>query len=547
MRKIIYLMIAIILLVLLNSQKAYSQVCVGDVCVDLTPTQSPQPTSPPAPTATPGQNSTSTNSSNQSSQSGQQTGSQGSQSQTVAPTPVQIFIRYPSVVLTSSPKNPTKKTKLTFAGRASIEQGIISTVEYNISEEEAWKKVPAQDRFYNEREEEFAFTLDKLKEGKYTVQIRAQSTNGAITPEDSQVNQNITVITTSPTVTLDKFRRDKTRNTRPLISGKAVSKLGQITKVEVSFDNGKNWVFAELNSQKFKSVPETLQGGTYTIRARAYDNAGNIGYSKPYLLAVDDSLQKILSSILGLGLIGFLILSFVSYKLSRKVETVSEYMSETAHELKTPMTAMKWYLEMILGGNYGPIKKTMKTPLAGTKESVERLISLVNNMLNVSRIEDDRLAFKVADFSVGKTISDVVTNLQPIAKEKKIQLTASDLNGAVVKADEDKVRQILNNLIGNSLKFTDKGSVKLSVNQKDDRVQVSVTDTGVGIPSAEQQKLFGKFQQADSGGKKREGTGLGLYISRELARKMGGDVWLESSKQGKGSTFAFSLPKASSG
>lgn len=224
-----------------------------------------------------------------------------------------------------------------------------------------------------------------------------------------------------------------------------------------------------------------------------------------------------------------------------------EFVSVASHELRTPMTAIKGFVSMMLEGDYGSIPNELKEPLEDIQSSTERLIHLVNDMLNVSRIEAGRLKFSLQNIDSNHLIEEVVSSLQPIAKEKGLILSSSTGTVQEVQADSDKVKQLLNNLIGNSLKFTDGGSITVSSKEESGFVKISVTDTGMGMKKEDQSILFGKFQQiATQATGKPTGTGLGLFISRELARKMGGDLWLEWSEIEKGSTFSFTLPIASS-
>ncbi len=224
-----------------------------------------------------------------------------------------------------------------------------------------------------------------------------------------------------------------------------------------------------------------------------------------------------------------------------------EFVSIASHELRTPMTAIKGLISMIFEGDYGPLNDGLKEPLNDVAHSTERLINLVNDMLNVSRIEAGRVKLNMSKFTVKGAIDEIVNVLQPIAKDKNIYLKTEEIVSADVFADTDKVKQILNNIIGNSLKFTDKGGITVFAKKSDDLVKIFVSDTGMGISKIDQDKLFGKFQQISTQQAGRPvGTGLGLYVSRELARKMGGDMWIENSEVGKGSVFAFSVPVAGS-
>ena len=238
-------------------------------------------------------------------------------------------------------------------------------------------------------------------------------------------------------------------------------------------------------------------------------------------------------------------LSRANRKLKAFDKLKDEFLSVASHELRTPMTAIKGFISMIEEGDYGEVGDKLRTPLRDIEISTDRLIKLVNDMLNISRIEAGRLKFAISEFFINDLLSDIVSSLQPLAKEKRISLEISEFEKIRVQGDEDKVRQILDNLIGNALKFTDKGGVTLSKRSKDEEIEILVADTGIGIAQEDQGKLFKKFeliQPQDVG--RPTGSGLGLYISREIARKMGGDVWLERSIKDKGSTFVFSLPLA---
>ena len=223
-----------------------------------------------------------------------------------------------------------------------------------------------------------------------------------------------------------------------------------------------------------------------------------------------------------------------------------EFVSIASHELRTPLTAIDGLVSMILDGEYGAVNQDLKQPLEDVNTSSVRLIHLVNDMLNLSRIKAGRMKYTLSEFSIADVITEVVHLLQPISEQKGLQLTAANLDPVTVQGDSDKVKEVLNNLIGNSLKFTDKGSITVSTKADEDKIEVDVTDTGIGIAKEDQQKLFGEFAQLESGKGRPPGTGLGLHISREIVRKIGGDLWIKESDKGTRSTFAFSLPKSQS-
>ncbi|HSW87657.1 MAG TPA: PAS domain-containing sensor histidine kinase [Candidatus Saccharimonadales bacterium] len=222
-----------------------------------------------------------------------------------------------------------------------------------------------------------------------------------------------------------------------------------------------------------------------------------------------------------------------------------EFISLASHELRTPMTAIKGFISMIMAGDYGPVNENLKRPLYNISTSTERQIYLINDLLDVSRIQAQRLGYYIGDFSLKQILKEVVSSLQSIAKQKKLTLQLQTNEDCSIQGDADKVKQILNNLIGNALKFTLHGSVQVSYITKDDLVLISIIDTGIGIAHENVEKLFGKFQQInETDTAKPPGTGLGLFLSRELARGMGGDLWLQQSEQKKGSIFILSIPIA---
>lgn len=222
-----------------------------------------------------------------------------------------------------------------------------------------------------------------------------------------------------------------------------------------------------------------------------------------------------------------------------------EFVSVASHELRTPMSAVKGIISMVIDGDYGPVNENLRAPLTDVFNSTERLIHLVNDLLNLSRIEGGRLKFTLSTFSLDTTISKVILDLSSIAKGKGIELLQKKVDSILIQADEEKVEEILDNVIGNSLKFTDHGQISVSTEHVGEFVEIRVEDTGIGIAKEDQSRLFRKFEQITVQEVGRPaGTGLGLYISRGLARKMGGDLWLVESAPGKRSIFAVTFPIA---
>lgn len=221
-----------------------------------------------------------------------------------------------------------------------------------------------------------------------------------------------------------------------------------------------------------------------------------------------------------------------------------EFISLASHALRTPLSAIKGLISMIYQGDYGPVNKNLEKPIANISLSTERLIQLVNDLLNISRVQTGRLEFVLTKFSLVNSIENIIKQLDPLAKLHNLEIKFTQQSVPDVQADIKKTDDILNNLFSNALKFTNKGVLEASLKIENDLIIVLVKDTGIGISEKDKSKLFHRFQQiANPTSKQIAGTGLGLYLSKMLAKKMGGDVWLVSSEIKKGSTFAFSLPK----
>lgn len=220
-----------------------------------------------------------------------------------------------------------------------------------------------------------------------------------------------------------------------------------------------------------------------------------------------------------------------------------DFLSLASHELRTPMTAIRGITSMILDGDYGDVNENLREPLKEVSSSTEGLINLVNDMLNVSRIEAGRLKFVLSTFDLSNVIKQTCKLLHNLADKKGIELNCSNVQSFAVQADEDKVKQILINILGNALKFTDSGSISLRVELYEEHAIVYIKDTGIGIAPEDGKKLFNKFEQIENKARgKAQGTGLGLYLSIMMAHKMGGNIWLNWSEKGKGSEFGFSVP-----
>jgi len=225
-----------------------------------------------------------------------------------------------------------------------------------------------------------------------------------------------------------------------------------------------------------------------------------------------------------------------------------DFFSIASHELRTPLTVISGNLDIILQG-YGKSKlsKDDKELIEDSVASSDRLINMINDFLNVSRLDQGRLKYKLVKKDVNPLVKSVVSGLEALASDKNLTLQYKlPKLPSILDVDESLLRQIVINLIGNAIKFTRSGDISVNVKTVKGQFNLRVKDTGVGIKKSDQSILFQRFQQVSGTALSRQanGTGLGLYVSREFARVMGGDLVLEKSEFEKGSTFLLSLPLA---
>src|SRR3989344_1093936 len=227
-----------------------------------------------------------------------------------------------------------------------------------------------------------------------------------------------------------------------------------------------------------------------------------------------------------------------------------EFFSIASHELRTPLTAIRGNTALIQQYFSDILKdSTLKDMILDIHDSSIRLIQIVNDFLNVSRLEQGRIEFVNEEFDIRELVLEVFKKLEFTAHEKNLFLKfdSEQRNAVKVYADRDRTKEVLINLIGNSLKFTDQGGVTVSILPNPNFLKIAIIDSGRGIPVKNQSLLFHKFQQASEQILTRDftrGTGLGLYISKILIEGMEGKIWLENTEEGKGSTFSFTLPLA---
>jgi putative tryptophan/tyrosine transport system substrate-binding protein len=238
-------------------------------------------------------------------------------------------------------------------------------------------------------------------------------------------------------------------------------------------------------------------------------------------------------------------LAFANERLKELDRMKSDFVSHVSHELRTPLTAIKGAVDLILREVAGPLSEKQVHYLTRVRSNTQHLTGLINDLLDLSKIESGRIEVKSSRVSLNGLVREVVEALRPVAAEKVIALEATIREPSIrVWADRDKINQVLMNLIGNAIKFTPvQGRVTVSASKNDEEnVQVSVSDTGPGVPPDERGKIFAKFYRvAETNGENSKGTGLGLAIAKALVELHGGKIWVES-EEGGGSKFSFTLP-----
>ena len=221
----------------------------------------------------------------------------------------------------------------------------------------------------------------------------------------------------------------------------------------------------------------------------------------------------------------------------------SQFLANMSHELRTPLNAILGYAELLLDGIYGELSEKARGVLERVQSNGKHLLGLINDVLDLSKIEAGQLTLAIEDYAIPAVVHSVVSATESLAKAKGLNLASSvPRNLPMARGDERRLTQVLLNLVGNAIKFTDTGQVGISVALADGRFDLAVSDTGPGIAPADQARIFEEFQQVDNSSTRRKGgTGLGLSISKKIVELHGGTISVDS-ELGKGSTFHVVIP-----
>jgi signal transduction histidine kinase len=236
-------------------------------------------------------------------------------------------------------------------------------------------------------------------------------------------------------------------------------------------------------------------------------------------------------------------------KLKKLDKAKSEFMSIASHQLRTPLTAIKGYLSMITEGSYGKISEKTKEKLEQVLQSTERLIKLVNDLLNVSRIESGKIEMDFKKVNLVNFIEDSIQELKIVAENKDLYLNFNKgtEESLEVEMDQQRIRQVILNIIDNAIKYTEEGGItittkKQSIESGKDSVLITIKDTGEGMDKKEINNIFDSFSRGSAGDLMHtEGAGLGLYVAKKFIDMHNGLIWIESKGKGTGTKFLIEL------
>lgn len=231
-------------------------------------------------------------------------------------------------------------------------------------------------------------------------------------------------------------------------------------------------------------------------------------------------------------------------KLKELDRLKSMFIASMSHELRTPLNSIIGFTGIILMGMSGEISGEQRKQLSIVQKSARHLLELITDVIDVSKIEAEKVELFLKEFDLSSLLREVMESFTHAAAEKGLRLSLDAPEKLIVRSDERRIKQVLNNLLSNAIKFTEQGGVEITLLETWERITIRVRDTGIGIKSEDQENLFKAFSKfSHEGIPRREGTGLGLYLSRKIAGLLGGELQAES-EFGKGSAFTFEFPKA---
>ena len=219
-------------------------------------------------------------------------------------------------------------------------------------------------------------------------------------------------------------------------------------------------------------------------------------------------------------------------------------MNFASHQVKSPMAVIKGFADLIGSGAYGSVTDEAKEKAKKIKESADRTLALVGNLLDLGKIESGKMDFAFTQLDIAKVVRGMADEYKILGEKKGLAVSyEGSADPVTIKADEQKIRQVIQNVIDNSIKYTKAGFVKIGLKDEGAKVLIMVTDSGQGISAELQKKLFGRFVRDEKTKNEIQGTGLGLYIAKQIVAAHNGEIWATSEGEGKGSTFNVRLSK----
>ena len=234
-------------------------------------------------------------------------------------------------------------------------------------------------------------------------------------------------------------------------------------------------------------------------------------------------------------------LSLANARLHELDKLKSMFIASMSHELRTPLNSIIGFTGIILGGMSGDITDEQKKQLGMVKGSASHLLELINDVIDVSKIEADKVALSIEEFDLAALVLDVHKSFETIADEHRLKITFEPSEKLIISSDKRRTKQVVMNLVSNAIKFTDKGRIDITLTKTETCVEISVADTGIGIKKGDIGRLFQAFGRVATENRLTEGSGLGLYLSKKIVSLLGGDIRV-ASEPGKGSVFTLALP-----
>jgi len=280
-----------------------------------------------------------------------------------------------------------------------------------------------------------------------------------------------------------------------------------------------------------------LMMGVITIIAMTATYYISKNYDSPEVLAIAECVV-----VAAIFIIGNSIIHGVE-QIARLNKMKSEFVSIASHQLRTPLSAIRWETEILLSKFAAGLNEKQKETIENISQTGQQMARLVNDLLDVARIDQGRLILKKEKVNLMMITREVIKNILPLAQAGNVLIIFDEKNPAWAVGDGDKLKLAIENLLSNAIKYTlGKGVVEINLQKKDGCYIFSIKDNGAGIPESQQKKIFEKFFRSDNALKNNTtGTGLGLYITKNIVEQSGGKVWFQSAEN-KGSVFNFSIP-----